>query len=133
MEGKSYLQRKRENKETNYLENVSPITFKIIGSNIKNNEVSKIETTMTNINKKQKNKSLSFTLNNKTNFNDKKIITIKELSNNKIGILFVNILSFYSSKTFKKINEINLDITKNPEKNEEDSDNQNEIIMNFQN
>ena len=69
-------------------------------------------------------------------FNDKKIITIKELSNNRIGILFINLLSIYSSKTFKKINEINFDNGKNSETDEnesyeEDSDNQNEIVINF--
>lgn len=88
--------------------------------------------TTTNIDEKE-NKTLSFALNNKLNFNDRKIIKIKELSNNRIGILFVHLLSIYSSKTFKKINEIKLDNTlfKNSEKDEKNSDNKNEIVIDF--
>ena len=93
-------------------------------SNLKQNDGGKKETNA-------KNNSISFTLRNKMNFDDKKIITVKELSNNRIGILFVKLLSIYSTKTFKKINEINLDNIKNSEKNEEDSDNQKEIVINF--
>ena len=88
--------------------------------------------TTTNIDEKE-NKTLSFALNNKLNFNDKKIITIKVLSKTRIGILFVNLLSIYSSKTFKKINEIKLDNTlfKNSEKDEKNSDNENEEVIDF--
>ena len=86
----------------------------------------------TNVDVKKKNKSLSFTLNNKLNFNEK-IITIQELSNNRFGILFVNLLSIYSSKTLKKINEINLDSTlfQNSEKDEIESENKKDIVIDF--
>ena len=86
----------------------------------------------TNVDVKKKNKSLSFTLNNKLNFNEK-IITIQELSNNRFGILFVNLLSIYSSKTLKKINEINLDssLFQNSEKDEIESENKKDIVIDF--
>jgi len=114
---------------------ITTLEDKILDINLIKKENEKKET---NLNEKQKNKYLSFTLNNKINFSNKRIITIKELSNNRIGILFVNLLSFFSSKTFKKINEINLD--DNPNKNsennenendEEDSDDENEKVINF--
>ena len=88
MEGKSYLPKKEAIKKSN---------------NIDENKRKDNNNITTNIDEKKENKSLSFTLKNKLNFNDKKIITIKELSNNRIGILFVHLLSIYSSKTFKKI------------------------------
>ena len=86
----------------------------------------------TNVDVKKKNKSLSFTLNNKLNFNEK-IITIQELSNNRFGILFVNLLSIYSSKTLKKINEINLEssLFQNSEKDEIESENKKDIVIDF--
>jgi hypothetical protein len=101
--------------------------------NIDKNEKENNNKATINIGEKKENKTLSFALNNKLNFNDKKIITIKELSNNRIGILFVHLLSIYSSKTFKKINEIKLDNTlfQNSEKDEENSDNKNEIVIDF--
>lgn len=45
----------------------------------------------------------------------------------------MHLLSIYSSKTFKKINEIKLDNTlfQNSEKDEENSDNKNEIVIDF--
>ena len=56
-------------------------------------------------------KPLFFQLILKMNFLFKKIITIKELSKSRIGILFNNnSLSIYSSKTFRKINEIEIEI-----------------------
>ena len=94
MKGKSYLP--KEKGVVKEMKNIDKIKKK------DNNKAT------TNIGEKKKNKTLSFALSNKLNFNDKKIITIKELSNNRIGILFVNLLSIYSSKIFKKINEIKL-------------------------
>ena len=89
----------------------------------------------TNVDVKNNKNSLSFTLNNKLNFNEK-IITIKELSNNRFAILFVNLLSIYSSKTLKKINEIKLESTlfQNSEKDEKDeieSENKKDIVIDF--
>jgi hypothetical protein len=84
-----------------------------------------------NVDLNKTHKSLSFTLSNKLNFDDKKIITIKELSNNRLAILFVELLSIYSLKTFKKLNEIKLDNTlfQNSEKDEKESENKNEIVI----
>ena len=119
MEEKSYLP---ENKEAiKEIKNDDEIEKK------DNNSIS------TNENEKKKNKSLSFTLSNKLNFDDKKIITVKELSNNRLGILFVNLLSIYSSKTFKKINEIKLDntLSQKSEKDENEHENKKEIVIDF--
>jgi len=119
MKGKSYLL--KEKGVVKEMKNIDKIKKK------DNNK------STTNIGEKKENKTLSFALSNKLNFNDKKIITIKELSNNRIGILFVNLLSIYSSKIFKKINEIKLDNTlfQNSEKDENNSDNKNEIVIDF--
>jgi len=118
MKGKNYLPKEKE-------------VIKEIKNTYKIEEKDNKKAT-TNIDEKE-NKTLSFALNNKLNFNDRKIIKIKELSNNRIGILFVHLLSIYSSKTFKKINEIKLDNTlfKNSEKDEKNSDNKNEIVIDF--
>jgi len=118
MKGKNYLPKEKE-------------VIKEIKNKYKIEEKDNKKAT-TNIDEKE-NKTLSFALNNKLNFNDRKIIKIKELSNNRIGILFVHLLSIYSSKTFKKINEIKLDNTlfKNSEKDEKNSDNKNEIVIDF--
>ena len=119
MKGKSYLPKEKE-------------AIKEIKKTYKIEEKDNKKAT-TNIDEKKENKTLSFALNNKLNFNDKKIITIKVLSNNRIGILFVHLLSIYSSKIFKKINEIKLDNTlfQNSEKDEKNSDNKNEIVIDF--
>ena len=72
-------------------------------------------------------KKESFQIISKINFNNKRIITIKELSKNHIGILFIdNLLTIYDSNTFTKINEIKIDI--NSSNNLEENDNKNRII-----
>lgn len=61
-----------------------------------------------------------FQLSLKMNFDNKKIYAIKELSKNRIGILFNNnILEIYNSITFLKINEIKVNVS--PSKNAEEN------------
>ena len=72
-------------------------------------------------------KKQSFQIISKINFNNKKIITIKELSKKYIGILFIdNSFTIYDSNTFTKINEIKIDI--NSSDNLEENDNEIRII-----
>ena len=57
--------------------------------------------------KNKKINSLSFELSLKFNFdNEDAIISVHEISNNRIGILSLKLLSIYSLKTFSKIDQI---------------------------
>ena len=59
------------------------------------------------IDKNKKINSLSFELSLKFNFdNEDAIISVHEISNNRIGILSLKLLSIYSLKTFSKIDQI---------------------------
>ena len=59
------------------------------------------------IDKNKKINSLSFELSLKFNFDhEDDIISVHEISNNRIGILSLKLLSIYSLKTFSKIDQI---------------------------
>lgn len=56
--------------------------------------------------------SFAFQMFLKMNFDNKKIFTVKELSKNRVAILFNNnILEIYNSNTFSKINEIKVNVS----------------------
>ena len=80
-------------------------------------------------NSEKKNQNTYHSYNNLKN-----IITIKEISNNRIGVLLnTNTLLIYNSKTFSKINEIKI---KNSDENDTEKEinelkNEREIIFNF--
>ena len=61
---------------------------------------------------KEKKNILSFEIILKINFNNKYIIAVKELSNERIGVLFEKSMSIFSSKTFIIINEIKFNVSK---------------------
>ena len=88
-----------------------------INNNLIDNE--KLETNKIDIIEKQENFLqgkkkifLSFEIILKINFNNKYIIAVKELSNERIGILFEKSMSIFSSKTFIIINEIKFNVSK---------------------
>ena len=60
---------------------------------------------------KEKKNILSFEIILKINFNNKYIIAVKELSNERIGVLFEKSMSIFSSKTFIIINEIKFNVS----------------------
>ena len=113
--------RKREKTtKTNDIDEKEDIEMNI-NNNLIDNE--KLETNKIDIIEKQenflqgkKNHLLSFEIILKINFNNKYIITVKELSNERIGVLFEKSMSIFSSKTFIIINEIKFNVSK------EDSD-----------
>ena len=109
--------RKREKTtKTNDIDEKEDIEMNI-NNNLIDNE--KLETNKIDIIEKQENFLqrkkkifLSFEIILKINFNNKYIIAVKELSNERIGILFEKSMSIFSSKTFIIINEIKFNVSK---------------------
>ena len=69
-------------------------------------------------NHKSNTESLNFQITSTFNFENSKILKIKELSNKKIGILLNDSLSIYYINNFKKSEEIELPIVKRYSKDE---------------